>query len=77
MGNLKTAHVRVSVCVCVCLSVCLSVANRSSEMAGWIHLIFYSMMTHIPGVMPVLSNFEKNQNWRFYGRFSYNFWPEF
>ena len=43
---------------------------RISEMPWRIHLIFYRIMTHISGVMPVFSDFEKNQNWRFYGRFS-------
>ena len=67
----------LSVCLSVCVSVCPSVANCSSEMAGWIHLIFYSMMTHIPGMMPFFSDLEKIENWQFYGSFSYNFWPEF
>ena len=58
MGNLKTAHVRPSV------------GHHISEMPGWIHLKFYSMITYIPRVMPVFSDFEKIVNWRFYGRFS-------
>ena len=39
-------------------------------MAVWIHLKFYSMITYIPGVMPIFSDFEKVENWRFYGHFS-------
>ena len=66
MGNLKTAHVRASVRP----SVRASVPCHISEMPGWIHLIFYSWITYIPVVMHVFSEFEKVENWRFYGSFS-------
>ena len=59
MGNLKTAHVRASVRPCVRPSV----EHHISEMAGGIHLKFYSMITYIPGVMPVFSDFKKVENW--------------
>ena len=65
MGNLYTAHVRA----CVHPSVRASVEHRISEMAGWIHLKVNSRITYISGVMPVFSDFEKNENCRFYGRF--------
>ena len=55
----------------------LYIEPRISDMAAWIDLIFYSMITYIPGVMPVFSDFEKIENWRFYGSFSYNFRPGF
>ena len=35
-----------------------SVQSRISEKAVWINLIFYSMMTHIPGVLPMFSDFQ-------------------
>ena len=54
-----------------------SVGHRISEMAGWIHLKLYSLITYIPGVMPVFSDLKKIQNWRFYGRISDDFLPEF
>ena len=69
MGNLKTAHVRL----CERPSVPLHI----SEMAEWILLIFYSWIAHISQVVPVFSDFEKNENWRFYDRFSENFLPRF
>ena len=61
----------VRLCVCAC------VWYRISEMPGWIYLIFYMVVTNVSGVMPVFSDFEKSQNWQFYGHFSENFRPAF
>ena len=60
MGNLKTAHVCASVRTCVRPSIRSSVTHHISEMAGWIHLKFYSRITYIPGVMQVFTDFEKS-----------------
>ena len=50
MGNLKIAHVRA----CVPCHI--------SKMPEWIHLIFYSLITYIPGVVQNFSEFEKVEN---------------
>ena len=34
-------------------------------------------MANIPEMISVFSDLEKNQNWRFYGRLSENFLPDF
>ena len=42
-------------------------------MAHWIHLIFYRMLTYITGVLLVVSDFEKKENWEFEISFSLHF----
>ena len=61
---------------CVLLSffkLKIYIEARISEMATWIHLIFYSMMSYIRGMLVIFIHIVKNENWRFYGNFSY-FW---
>ena len=48
----------------------LCIWTHDSEMLGWIHLIFYSMVQCILGMILIFSDFEKNWNleilWQFF-----------
>ena len=48
-----------------------------SEMAACVLLIFYSMITFIPGLVHIFSESKKVENWRFYDCFSYFFFVGF